>query len=231
MKEVFNEAKAIGYDGIGLETRLLPLESIHDPSTVKKVLKEVGMENAGSYSTMKPSDVGWAAKAGTPLLWVVARGERTFDDAVREVGELASLASKSGIGIAVHHHLGTQFETEVQMRKLLQMNKRLNVCYDTAHAEAADYNTAKFIRDYGDRISLVHIKDLRVKVPKAKVSFSKDFVNMGDGIVNFNQVFGALKDVGYQGSLMLETEVLGGKRPDDLAREGYSRIDKMMREA
>lgn len=231
LRQVFQEARRIGYEGVGLETRLLPLESIRDPLTVKRVLEEVRIENAGSYSTMKPSDVGWAAKAGTPLLWVVARGDWTFDDAAREVVKLTSLAAKSKIGIAVHNHLGTQFETEAQMRKLLQMYKQLNVCYDTAHAEAADYDAVKFIRDYGDRISLVHLKDLRVKVPKAKVSFTKDFVNMGDGVVDFKEVFGALKDVGYGGSLMLETEVLAGKKPGDLALEGHSRITKLLREA
>jgi sugar phosphate isomerase/epimerase len=230
-RSVITEAKEIGYEGVGLETRHLPLQAIRNPLLVKKTLAEVGIENAGSYSTMKPKDVGWAAKAGTPLLWVVARGDRTFDNAAKSLAELASLAARSGVGIALHNHLGTRFETEAQMGKVLSQNKELNVCLDTAHAEAAGFDSVRFIHEYGERVSLVHLKDLRRRVPKGRVSFTKDFVNVGDGIVDFGKVFGALRDVGYPGSLMLEIEALGDKRPGELAREGFDRIQRMLREA
>jgi len=69
-RKVLAEVRMIGYDGIGLETRLLPLEMIKDPKLVKKTLKEAGVENAGSYSTMKLQDVDWASQSGTPVLWV-----------------------------------------------------------------------------------------------------------------------------------------------------------------
>ncbi len=230
-RKVLAEVRRIGYDGIGLETRLLPLEMIKDPKLVKKTLKEAGVENAGSYSTMKLQDVDWASQAGTPVLWVVARGDKTYREALGVVRELKSRAVKSGIAIALHNHLGTRFETEAQMRKALTGVKGLQVCFDTAHAEAADFDTPRFIRDFHERIALVHVKDLRVKVPKAKVSFTKDFVNAGEGVLNFRKIFGALKDAGYDGNLMLETEVIVGRRPGEVAKEGYDRIQSLLREA
>ena len=229
--KVLAEVRRIGYDGIGLETRLLPHETIKDPKLVKKTLKEAGVENAGSYSTMKLQDVDWAAQAGTPVLWVVARGDKTYREALGIVRELKSRAAKSGIAIALHNHLGTRFETEAQMRKALKDVKGLQVCFDTAHAEAADFDTPRFIREFHDRIALVHVKDLRAKVPKAKVSFTKDFVNAGEGILNFRKIVGALKDAGYDGNLMLETEVIVGRRPGEVAKEGYDRIHSLLREA
>ncbi len=231
MQGVFAEAKTIGFDGVGLETRLLPIEAIHDPTLVKKALGKVGIENAGSYSTMKLSDISWASKAGTPLLWVVARGDWEFAAAARAVGDLASEAGKSGIDVAVHNHLGTRFETEAQMKKLLDQRKELHVCYDTAHAEACGFDQARFIGEYGHRIALVHLKDLRAKLPKAKVSITRDFVNAGEGVVDFPKVFGALKDANYKGSIMLETEALEGRDPGDVAREGYRLIQDAEREA
>ncbi len=204
---------------------------IKDPKLVNKTLKEAGVENAGSYSTMKLKDVDWASQAGTPVLWVVARGDKTYQEALGVVRELKSRAAKSRIAIALHNHLGTRFETEPQMRKALREVKGLQVCFDTAHAEAADFDTPGFIRDFHERIALVHVKDLRVKVPKAKVSFTKDFVNAGDGILNFRKILGALKDAGYDGNLMLETEVIVGRRPADVAKEGYDRIQSLLREA
>jgi sugar phosphate isomerase/epimerase len=230
-RSVLAEVRGIGFDGIGLETRLLPHEAIRDPKLVKKTLREAGVENAGSYSTMKLQDVDWASQAGTPVLWVVARGDKTFREALGVVRELKSRAAKSGIAIALHNHLGTRFETEAQMRKALADVKGLQVCFDTAHAEAADFDTPGFIRDFQERIALVHVKDLRVKVPKGKVSFTKDFVNAGEGILNFGRIFGALKDAGYDRSLMLETEVIVGRRPAVVAREGYDRIQTLLREA
>jgi sugar phosphate isomerase/epimerase len=180
---------------------------------------------------MKLQDVDWAAQAGTPVLWVVARGGKTYQEALGVVRELNSRAVNAGIGIALHNHLGTPFETEAEMRKVLREVKGLQVCFDTAHAEAADFDSLKFIKDCCDRISLIHVKDLRVKVPKAKVSHTKDFVNAGDGILNFGKIFRALKDAGYDGSLMLETEALEGRRPGEVAKEGYTRIQSLLREA
>ena len=228
---VLKTIKEIGYDGVGLETRLLPLQAVKDPALVRRTLLEVGVDNAGSYSTMKDRDVGWASKAGTPLLWVVARGDHTFEEAASAVSRLVTLAEGEGITIALHNHLGTRFETEAQMRKVLKQVRGLKVCLDTAHAEAARIDTVRFIRDYGDRIALLHIKDLRLKLPKNKVSITRDFVNMGNGIVDFGRVLRALRDASYTESLMLETEALTGRRPDDLAKEGYERIQKMLREA
>ena len=230
-KRVLAEVRRIGYDGIGLETRLLPLEMIKAPKLVKETLKEAGVENSGSYSTMKLQDVDWASHAGTPVLWVVARGDNTYREALGVVRELKSRAAKSGIAIALHNHLGTRFETEAQMRKALSDVKGLKVCFDTAHAEAADFDTPGFIRDYHERIALVHVKDLRLKVPKSKVSFTKDFVNPGEGILNFRKIVGALEDAGYDGNLMLETEVIVGRRPGEVAKEGYDRIQSLLREA
>ncbi|HEY6283393.1 MAG TPA: sugar phosphate isomerase/epimerase [Nitrososphaerales archaeon] len=230
-RKVLAEVRRIGYDGIGLETRLLPLEAIKGPKLVKKTLSEAGVENAGSYSTMKLQDVDWALRAGTPVLWVVARGDKTYREALGAVEKLNSRAAKSGIVIALHNHLGTRFETEAQIRKALEEVVGLRVCFDTAHAEAAGFDTPGFIRDCHERIALVHVKDLRVKVPKARVSFTRDFVNAGEGILNFRKIFGALKDAGYDGNLMLETEVIVGRRPGEVAKEGYDRIQSLLRQA
>lgn len=228
---VLKDVKAIGYDGVGLETRLLPLQAIKNPSIVKETLGKVGVDNAGSYSPMKDKDVGWAAEAGSPLIWVVARGEWTFEAAASAVDRLASMADESGIKVAVHNHLGTRFETEQQMRKLLDSNSKLYVCYDTAHAEAAKIDSEKFIHDYGDRIALVHVKDLRARIPKDKVSITRDFVNIGEGIVDFRMIFSALKDAGYEGYLMLETEAVKGRKPSELARKGLILMRNLLKSA
>src|SRR2546428_12079696 len=96
LREVLAEVRRIGYDGVGLETRLLPREAIQNPRLVRKTLEESGVENAGSYSTMKLQDVAWASEAGTPLLWVVARGGRGYDEAVGGGAERRPLGGEAG---------------------------------------------------------------------------------------------------------------------------------------
>jgi len=85
----------------------------------------------------------------------------------------------------------------------------------------------QFIGKYHDKIALVHLKDLRKKVPKSKVSFTKDFVNVGSGIVNFREVVSSLAEFKYGGPLMLELDAAVGKKPNRLASEGLARISKL----
>ncbi len=229
-RKILDRAKRIGYDGIGLETRLLPHEAIRRPKLVLNALAEARIENAGSYSTMKPLDVAWARESRTPLLWVVARGEKSYDEAIRRLKKLEALAAESKVTLALHNHLGTRFETGQQLERALHQVEGLQLCFDTAHAEACRVDAIDFVRKHHDRIALVHVKDLRERVPKNKVSFSKDFVNVGEGVVDFQGVFAALRDAGYDGHLMLEIEALGRKRPGQLAKEGFGRIKRLLRE-
>ena len=74
----------------------------------------------------------------------------------------------------------------------------------------------QFIEKYHDNIALVHLKDLRKKVPKSRISFTKDFVNIGNGIVDFTRVIASLREVKYKGPLMLELDAAIGKKPDRL---------------
>src|SRR2546428_14145291 len=82
LRGVLAEVRRIGYDGVGLETRLLPREAIQYPRLVSKTLGESGVEKAGSYSTMKLQDVAWASDGGPPQVWGGARGGGTYHEAV-----------------------------------------------------------------------------------------------------------------------------------------------------
>jgi sugar phosphate isomerase/epimerase len=221
---VLSQVKKIGYDGIGLETQDLPKELSKDPSLIPPLMRKHGLENLGSYSGMLPAEVAWAAKCQTPLLWVVVRKPQDYGEALKSLKKFSKLALKASIIPALHNHLRTPFETEEEVVKALEKVEGLKLCFDTAHARAVDIDSINFIKKHHDKISLVHLKDLRAKVPKSRVSFTKDFVNVGTGIVDFKEIMGALSEVGYNGTLMLELDSARGKKPEDLARDGYDRI-------
>jgi sugar phosphate isomerase/epimerase len=225
---ILEDIKGIGFDGVGFETRFLPSMLFKSPTELRELVESTGLENAGSYSSMKPVDIDWAAKSGTPLLWVVVRREKKIQDAIRALSKFTKLARESSIVPALHNHLGTCFETAEEIDKALVQVDGLKLCFDTAHAEAAGIEQEEFIRKYHESIALVHLKDLRRKVPKSKVSFTKDFVNVGKGIVDFGDVISNLVQYRYDGSLMLELDAARGSKPNVLAEEGYTRISKIL---
>lgn len=227
-KSVLADIKKIGFGGVGFETRFLPAAFQKNPGELRGLVTETGLENAGSYSSMKRSDVAWAAKSGTPLLWVVVRREKKIRDAIRSLSKFAKAAHDAGVIPALHNHLGTCFETDEEIDQAFESVDGLKLCFDTAHAEAAGIDQNEFIRKYHRDIALVHLKDLRKKVPKSRVSFTKDFVNVGDGIVDFKKVLSALSGVNYDEYLMLELDAAVGKTPAELAREGYLRLQKLL---
>ena len=225
--KVLTDIKKIGFDGVGFETRFLPGMLMKEPRKLVEIVEDAGLKNAGSYSSMKPEDIEWAAKSGTPLLWLVVRRQKKIAEAIRELSKFAKLANDASVIPALHNHLGTCFETMEQIDQALEKVDGLKLCYDTAHAEAVGIDQHEFIRKYNKNIALVHLKDLRKKGPKSRVSFTKDFVNVGSGIVDFQKVMSALTEFKYDGPMMLELDAAVGKTPGKLAREGFSRLNKL----
>jgi sugar phosphate isomerase/epimerase len=227
-RTVLTDIKDLGFSGVGFETRFLPAELKRNPVELPAIVEGTGLENSGSYSSMAPRDVEWAAKSRTPLLWVVVRREKKVRDAIRTLSKFAKLARDHSIIPALHNHLGTCFETEEELDQALEEVDGLKICYDTAHAEAVGIDQKQFIKKYRDVIALVHLKDLRKKVPKSRVSFTKDLVNVGLGIVDFQNVLSSLIEYRYDGPLMLELDAAIGKKPGRLAAEGLSRVAELL---
>ncbi len=227
-RNLLADIKSLGFDGVGFETRFLPKELLRYPENLPEMVEVAGLENAGSYSSMKPSDVEWAVKSKTPLLWVVVRREKKLREAIKTLSKFSKLARNASVVPALHNHLGTCFETEEAIDQAFSEVEGLKLCYDTAHAEAVGIDQRQFIEKYHDNIALVHLKDLRKKVPKSRISFTKDFVNIGNGIVDFTRVIASLREVKYKGPLMLELDAAIGKKPDRLAGEGLARVSKLL---
>ncbi|GGP20952.1 hypothetical protein GCM10007981_11100 [Thermocladium modestius] len=225
--ETLEYIKQLGYDSVGLEVRMLPSRLIKEPRRVSDDLRKVGLENGGSYSVMRDQDIEWAKAAGSKLLWVVVR-KKDCNEALKMLAEFTDKASSEGITVALHNHLRTCFETEDQVLSALESIPKLRICLDTAHAEAAGIDSVKFIKEHASKIGLVHLKDLRVKAPKSKIRFTTDFVNVGNGIINFKPVIAALRDVKYNGDLMVEVEALSGQSPNDIAKKSMDYLNKLL---
>ena len=75
------------------------------------------------------------------------------------------------------------------------------------------------------------MKDFRAKIPMKEVRFTRDFVNVGRGIIDLQSAVNKLKDVGYSGQLMLEIEALQKENPGQVVVEGYQYVKKLLLQA
>jgi sugar phosphate isomerase/epimerase len=224
---VLRTIKEIGFEGAGIEFSLLPVQLKHEPEMLASMMGRVGLESGGSYSRTRASDIDWARRSKTPLFWVTVK-ERTYPAALSRLREFTRKANKQNIASSLHNELRSSFETQDQILGALKAIQGLTLCIDTAHGVGAGVDSVGLIERYPNRISLIHLKDLRQILPKYKIRFKRDFVNVGDGVLDLKSVVRKLQDVGYEGQLMLEIEALAGQKPTDVVATGYEHISKML---
>jgi sugar phosphate isomerase/epimerase len=223
-ESVLETIKDIGFEGVGIEHSLIPKELMHQPEKLASIVKRVGLENGGTYSRTRASDIPWAKRSKTPLFWVSVK-EENYAAALRTLRDFTTRATKYGIISSLHNELRSSFETQEQLVGALNAIKGLTLCIDTAHGVGAGVDCLELIEKYPKRISLVHLKDLREILPKSKIRFKRDFVNVGDGSLDLKSVVKKLESVGYKGQLMLEIEALAGQKPADVVKKGYEYIN------
>ena len=99
-----------------------------------------------------------------------------------------------------------------EILELISVNDKLRVCLDTNHLLKED--NADFIRKVGDKITTLHVSDY-------------DFIDErhwlpGEGLIQWNSVLDALKEVGYKGVWMYE---IGFACPKGLQRRALNCAD------
>ncbi|HZW55375.1 MAG TPA: sugar phosphate isomerase/epimerase [Nitrososphaerales archaeon] len=223
---VLSKIKKIGFEGVGLEYGILPQALKDRPELVKPLVEKSGLENGGTFSPGALTRIKWAKVSGTPLIWVSIYGDKKL--AVPKLRRFVETATASGVTALLHNELRSAFQTSSDISKAMSSMRDLSFCLDTAHGVAAGLDIEATIEKYSDRIKLVHLKDLRAKLPMEEVRFKRDFVDVGRGIINFQSVLQKLKDVGYSGEVMLEIEALGDQTPDQSVEEGYHYIRKLL---
>lgn len=217
---VLQTIKDIGFEGVGIEPSLVPKELMHEPTKLESIVRRVGLENGGTYSRIRAQDIPRAVASKTPLFWVSVKA-RTLALAIRSLRDFSKKATRAGIICALHNELRSSIETQDEIVSSLEAIPDLKLCLDTAHGVGAGVDLNWVIDTYPERVALVHLKDLKQRLPKSKIRFKRDFVNAGDGVLDLRSVVDKLKLIGYNGQLMLEIEALEGQSPDRVVRKGF----------
>ena len=129
-------------------------------------------------------------------------------EVIKNIGSVLDLCNLYGVKLAL--------ETELDGKNIKRFIKKFNsphvgVCYDLGNTVSYGHNSPWDIRLLGDLIFEVHIKDRKIGSDKS--------VNLGEGDVDFNGCFKALKNIGFNGPMILQANRSDVDYLDDAKRQ------------
>ena len=122
-----------------------------------------------------------------------------------------------GMRAVYHPHVGTYVETRAEVDRLCALTDPalLGLCPDTGHLAYAGADPEAVFVDYAPRIWYVHLKDIDAarlqQVRAERLDFAAAvklglFVPLGEGMVDMERIFGALRASNYTGWVIVEQD-------------------------
>ncbi|GAC1359523.1 MAG: hypothetical protein NVS2B12_03350 [Ktedonobacteraceae bacterium] len=121
--------------------------------------------------------------------------EQDYQRMGQALEKVAYLAKQHGLITTYHPHLGTCVQSPDQLERLFKYTS-IGLCLDTAHVQAGGGDPVALIRQHARRVNYIHLKDIK----------QGNFVPLGQGEQNYNQILAALKDAGYNGWITVELD-------------------------
>jgi inosose dehydratase len=180
---------------------------------------------------------GRANGPGTPTLtdagWVVL---------IDVIHAIAADAREAGHRVAFHPHAGTFIETPDEVERLAGgLDPQLvGICLDVGHYLVGGGDPVRALRDLGERVTHVHLKDVDpVVLDRLRTGAlggfgdairARLFTELGAGPVDLDGIVGVLVDRGYDGWLMIEQDS-GWGPPSESAAIGRRVLAEALRRA
>lgn len=153
---------------------------------------------------------------------VAADGSDGLDEArwqalAAGLNRIGALLRDRGMRAVYHPHVGTHVETRPEIDRLCTLTDPalLGLCPDTGHLAYAGADPEAVFVDYAPRVWYVHLKDVdRAKLEQVRaehLDFAAAvrlgaFVPLGEGMVNMERIFGALRASDYDGWVIVEQD-------------------------
>lgn len=155
---------------------------------------------AGRRSGSALDDAAWE---------VVARGVNTIAQRLRD---------ETGLRVVFHHHGAGYVETPDETRRLLdKTDSSVGLCLDTGHWHYAGGDAVAAVREFGERVRYLHLKDCHGRIAAECRAGHKDyfaavaagvFCALGEGVVDFPGVIREMEKIGYDGWAVVEQDIL-----------------------
>lgn len=120
--------------------------------------------------------------------------------------EVGRRTADVGVETTYHNHMGQLGQTPQEVDTILQNTdpKRVGFLLDVAHYLQGGGDPAAAIRTYKDRIKTLHIKDVK----NTDTPNGYQFVELGQGRLDFPAVFDALNKINYRGYAVVELDAI-----------------------
>jgi sugar phosphate isomerase/epimerase len=210
-----------------------------DTASLRKRIEDVGLKCTGLYPPgfggANPEQIETHAKAiakATKLcaelggIHVVSTGAGSRKDlnissviaCIKRIIELLPTENKITIGLEPHY--GNVIEQLEDYDRIFDEihHPCVGICVDTGHFHSAKVDTIKLIKKYKERIFDVHLKD----------HIGTQSVAIGHGEVDLPAIFGALKEIGYKGTITLELEVNDVENAPKYIEEAYQLMTELV---
>jgi inosose dehydratase len=130
------------------------------------------------------------------------------------VARAAEIARERGFSPVFHHHTSSYVEGLPEIERFLE-DTDVPLLLDSGHLAVARGDPVQALRDWGDRIGAVHLKDVRMDVLETVRAERADmltawrrglFCALGDGDVDLRGVCATLEQGGYDGWVVIEQD-------------------------
>ena len=147
-----------------------------------------------------------------------AMTDAEFEQFAKTLNKAGQITLEHGVRSCFHNHVGSTIETREEIDRLFDMVDRKLVFQgpDIGHLAWAGVDVTQFCRDYAQDIKTVHVKDIYPDVLKegvekewtyAQFSDACIFAELGEGMVDFPAMFDILTEAGFEGWIVVETDV------------------------
>ena len=157
----------------------------------------------------------------------------------RKVTEFGEWCAEQGMPLAYHHHMAAVVETEAELDAFMAASGAgIPLLFDAGHLAFAGGNVLRAIDNHHDRITHVHVKDVRMDVinglDRSRQSFLDAvalgaFTVPGDGSLDFGAIVQKFADYGYEGWFVVEAEQDPKANPPlKMAEIGHKELMRVM---
>jgi sugar phosphate isomerase/epimerase/nitrogen-specific signal transduction histidine kinase len=191
LAQVFETICAHGYKGIEFSHRP---EQIGNRQTLTRLLNDFGLTLVGLSGGTLHERVAFCGDTLRPEYLYI----ENWDD------NECKMAIDAGFVLALHPHLFKPIHRVQDAEKLLAEHDKLRFLPDTAHLTIAGDSLADALSRWRHRLAAIHLKDWTPIYGRSSHRYGRGFVELGDGIINFDQIFKSLETIDYSGWLVIE---------------------------
>ncbi len=149
--------------------------------------------------------------------------EDALDDAgyavmAETLNRVGAATLEHGVRASFHNHVGSFIETRAEIDELFSRVDRSLLFHgpDIGHLAWAGDDVMSYLRDYYDDITTIHVKDIDPQVLMRGIAQGWDyagfsdhgiFTELGQGLVDFPALVDLLQTNGFNGWIVVETDV------------------------